>query len=239
MQDRLATINRLDRGAHQPDSQYCFMEAVAFVNGNSWSDSPKCACPVISAYARSLNDAMPDDERQRLIPYILSMIGSKAGPKIEQQRTFLLADLAIRVITPLALRSANLEQQAIKLEGLNPITDKESAESAESATRSAVYAAVYAAESAAKYAPESAPVSAAWSAAVSAKYAAESASWSAEPATRYAAVSAAVYAAKSAAVYAAESAPVSAGNVWDKAVEGLDKAFAITADTPCPAGNGG
>ena len=112
MQERLATITHLERGAHQADSIFCLMEAVAFVNGDPWSDSPECACPVLSAYGRALNDAMSDEQRQRLIPYIPLLIGTKSSFEVEQQRAFILADLAVRVIAPIALRQAKLNSRA-------------------------------------------------------------------------------------------------------------------------------
>ena len=239
MEGRLATIIKLEAGGHEPDSKYCLMEAVAFVNGDPWTDHPECACPVLSAYGRALNDAMPDEQRQRLIPYIPLLIGTRSNLEVEQQRAFILADLAVRVIAPIALRCCHLVDESTVLETLPPIMDVTSAESAESAAKSAAKSA-WSAESAryaeyARYAAwsaESAAKSAksARSAAEYARYAAWSAryaAWSAESAkyAGYAAWSAesakyAGYAAESAAEYAE-----SAAEAWDKALEGLDKAL--------------
>ena len=213
MQDRLATIIKLEAGGHEPDSKYCLMEAVAFVNGEPWTDHPECACPVLSAYGRALNDAMPDEQRQRLIPYIPLLIGTRSNLEVEQQRAFILADLAVRVIAPIALRCCHLVDESTVLETLPPIMDATSAESAAKSAKSAESAAKSAksAESAARSAARYAAWSA-WYAESAARSAAESAAWSA----RYAAESAA---------WSARSAAESAAEVWDKALEGLDKAL--------------
>ena len=172
MQDRLATIIKLEAGGHEPDSKYCLMEAVAFVNGDPWTDHPECACPVLSAYGRAWNDAMPDEQRQRLIPYIPLLIGTRSNLEVEQQRAFILADLAVRVIAPIALRCCHLVDESTVLETLPPIMD---ATSAESAAKSAESAAKYCARSArsAESATRSAAESAAWSARSAAESAAE------------------------------------------------------------------
>ncbi len=57
---------RFGYGAHAPtttptgDRDLCIMEAVAFMAGEPWSDSPACASPVIAAFLRSWNDALSD-----------------------------------------------------------------------------------------------------------------------------------------------------------------------------------
>ena len=163
MQDRLATIIKLEAGGHEPDSKYCLMEAVAFVNGEPWTDHPECACPVLSAYGRALNDAMPDEQRQRLIPYIPLLIGTRSNLEVEQQRAFILADLAVRVIAPIALRCCHLVDESTVLETLPPIMDATSAESAAKSAESAAKSCARSARSA-ESAARSAAESAAWSA---------------------------------------------------------------------------
>src|SRR3954453_23724766 len=56
------------------DKRACLLEAVAFVAGEPWSDSPSCTSPVLGTFGRSLNDVLPDDRRQQLKPYILRLI---------------------------------------------------------------------------------------------------------------------------------------------------------------------
>lgn len=102
--DKLEEIS-LTRGSHSPDSQFCVMEAVAFVAGEDWSDHPKCACPVISAFLRSWNDTLPTDaDRDRLLkPLILKLIGTR-NKKLKEKRALMVADWFVRVHTPALLQ---------------------------------------------------------------------------------------------------------------------------------------
>ena len=78
----------LDSGSHEYIRYgMCVMEAVSYVAGEPWSDSPECACPVIAAFLRSWNDALPDDQRNDLLrPLIPLLIGTHATPAVEQRR---------------------------------------------------------------------------------------------------------------------------------------------------------
>jgi hypothetical protein len=67
---------KLESGGHSPDGQYCLMEAVAFIAGESWSDAPECVSPVIGAFGRSWNDSLDDAGRQRLKRFIPVMVGT-------------------------------------------------------------------------------------------------------------------------------------------------------------------
>ena len=113
----------LKAGAHKPDSAFCVMEAVAFVAGEKWSDAPECACPVISAFLRSWNDALPTDaDRDRLLrPLIPKMVNTR-HPEREERRMMLAADWLIRVHTPAWLRLAGLTAEAGALADLREIT---------------------------------------------------------------------------------------------------------------------
>jgi len=176
----------------------CVMEAVAFVAGEEWSDSPKCASPSIAAFLRSWNDSLNNTDRQMLKPLIPKLVGTAASPEVEEKRGYLAIDWFVRVYTPTWLNLANLGEHAEKIKALGEIrnlADLEAAQAVLSAARSA-------AESAAESAAWSAARSAAWSAAESAaRSAARSAAWSA---ARSAARSAAWSAARSAAETAFE-----------------------------------
>ena len=113
----------LKKGAHSPDSTFCVMEAVAFVANEPWSDHPECACPVISAFLRSWNDALPTDaDRDRLLrPLIPKLVGTR-NQKLEERRLLMAADWLFRVHTPAWLRLAGLKIQAESLESLPEIT---------------------------------------------------------------------------------------------------------------------
>ena len=74
----------LEHGAHaKPDDGMCVMEAVAYIAGEPWSDTPECASPVIGAFLRSWNDSLDDDTRQSLKPYITRLVGSKSTDEVE------------------------------------------------------------------------------------------------------------------------------------------------------------
>ena len=65
----------LKMGSHdKPEDGLCAMEAVAWLEGLPHSDRPECTCPVLAAYTRSLNDRMPEDERQKLVAVLPHLI---------------------------------------------------------------------------------------------------------------------------------------------------------------------
>src|SRR5215831_14318509 len=80
----------LKQGAHSPDSTFCVMEAVAFVAGEPWSDSPQCACPVISVFLRAWNDSLRTDaDRDRLLkPLIPKLVGTR-NKSLEECRSLM------------------------------------------------------------------------------------------------------------------------------------------------------
>src|SRR5664279_4570207 len=183
----------LRSGTHTaPADGVSLMEAVSALAGEPWSNRPSCTSSVIAAYARSLNDWLPDGARQRLKVYIPRLVGT-AAPDLELRRAFACADAAVRVFAPLAFAAAGLLEEVAKLGALAPV-DRESAESARSAAESAESA-----ESAARSAALSmrSAAESARSAALSARSAARSAE-SAPAAAQAAAESAARLAARSA-----------------------------------------
>jgi hypothetical protein len=202
----------LRSGAHtSPSDGVSLMEAVSALAGEPWSNRPSCTSPVIAAYARSLNDWLPDDARQRLKVYIPRLVGT-AAPDLELRRAFACADAAVRVFAPLAFAAAGLVEEAAKLGALAPV-DRESVESAESAAASA--------ESAAR----SAASLAAWSAAESMRSAADSARSAARSARS---ASSAARSASSESARSAESAQAAARSAA-RAVELAPEAAARSA----------
>lgn len=146
IQERLDQVTSLHYGM-------CLMEAVAYVAGERWSDHPACASPVLAAYGRTLNDTLTHEERQRLLPLVPLLVGTSASQAVEHQRAYLLADAAVRVLAPMALRAANralqtadiqghdLEPHAARLTGLGEVRDPRSASAAWDAAASAAKAA--------------------------------------------------------------------------------------------------
>ncbi len=142
----------------------CLMEAVAYVAGEPHSDSPECACSVLSSIGRTLNDSYDDDERQLLAQLIPRLVGTRSTIEVTRKRSYVMADAAIREITPMGIE-AMWPDLAARLRGIAPIVDTESAREAgkassavrgearkraatDAATDAAAYAAAYAARAA-------------------------------------------------------------------------------------------
>lgn len=115
----------LSSGSHKnPADGMCVMEAVAWISGEPFSDQPECACPVISAFLRSWNDALSETDRNTLLkPLIVKLVGTKSTSSVETRRAVMSTDWLIRTHTPAWLRLAKLNDQAASLESLPKITD--------------------------------------------------------------------------------------------------------------------
>ena len=58
----------LSKGEHaSPEEGMCIMELVSFINREPFSDSPNCTDNRISGYMQYVNDAVPDEERVKLL----------------------------------------------------------------------------------------------------------------------------------------------------------------------------
>lgn len=110
---------------HREDG-VCLLEAAAWFAGEEHSDAPACVSPVLGAYGRSLNDALPDDMRQELVPLVPLMAGT-AGDGRDEERSFLALDWLIRTYLPAWLEVAGLRDEAAAVRGLSRIVDMESA----------------------------------------------------------------------------------------------------------------
>ena len=116
----------LAAGAHEPDGVMCLLEAVAYVAGEPWSDHPECVCPVLAAFGRAWNDALPDDRRTILLrPFIPKLIGTRSTWAVQDARAFMAADWAVRTYTPVWLRAAGIENEAAELEALPVLSSVE------------------------------------------------------------------------------------------------------------------
>jgi hypothetical protein len=178
----LDTLPPLRAGAHEtPTDGLCVMEAVAYVAGEPWSDAPACVSPVVAAFCRAWNDALPDDAtRDRLLkPLIPVLVGTRTTDADETTRAWLATDWMARVQTPAWLRLAGLTADAQALEACARIVDARDAAmdavwaAARDAARDAAMDAAWAAASAAAW-------DAAWDAAGAAAWdAAGDAAWDA------------------------------------------------------------
>jgi hypothetical protein len=96
--DGVALVARV---GDRSQSQLCVMSLVALMAGERHSDRPDCACPVITAYAIKLNDALDDTVRQRLKPFAPRIIGTRDGYGAERARFLvgrIMRDIAPRLI---------------------------------------------------------------------------------------------------------------------------------------------
>jgi hypothetical protein len=232
----------LRSGTHaSPADGVSLMEAVSVVAGEPWSNRPSCTSPVIAAYARSLNDWLPDNARQRLKAYIPRLVGT-AEPDRELLRAFACADAAVRVFAQLACTAVGLVEEAAVLGRLAPV-DRESAESARLAAESAETAARSAASLSDWSAAEStrSAADAARSAAQSAQSAstaARSTGWSAADSAQAAGRTAARSAWSAHATGHAAARPAAESAAESKAFELLDRLIAA-ASRPTAEGSMG
>ncbi len=95
-----------------PRNGACLYDAANWIIYGTVGDDPPSACPVIRTYAFCLNDLLPDDERQRLKPFILRVVGNR-DPQSEQARAEYLVQRIANVITPMALEATGLTGGAI------------------------------------------------------------------------------------------------------------------------------
>src|SRR3990167_6043837 len=93
----------LMKGTHsRREDGVCLLEAVAWFADLKHTDHPACTDSVVAAYARALNDVMPDDQRYRLKPFIPRLAATSNGCPPEK-RAFMSADRAVRVFAVAAL----------------------------------------------------------------------------------------------------------------------------------------
>lgn len=74
---RIAKLG-LTAGSHaSPDDAICLMEAAAYLAREQHSDQPICVSEVLGEIGRGLNDTLPHADRQRLIPLIPELLGTR------------------------------------------------------------------------------------------------------------------------------------------------------------------
>ena len=116
------------------DRDMCIMEAVAFIAGEGWTDYPRCACPVISAFLRYWNDSLSNAERDRLLPaavWVPRLVGSRSVRSVRIRRAYIAFDWTVRTYLPLYLDLiSDLREQAALLRDLPEIVDLRSSEEA-------------------------------------------------------------------------------------------------------------
>lgn len=64
-------------GAHvNPRNGACVMEYVSILAGERFNDHPMCTHPILAHVARTVNDVLSQDGRQKLLPLIARLIGT-------------------------------------------------------------------------------------------------------------------------------------------------------------------
>ena len=127
----LDTITTLQKGAHEPHTGMCMMEAVAHVAGEPWSDAPECVSPVIVRFCLAWNDGLPDDPtRTRLLaPLIPVVIGTRTTTADEQVRSWMALEWLVRIYTTAWLDlTPSLAAHAAALRALPPLLSDEGVE---------------------------------------------------------------------------------------------------------------
>jgi hypothetical protein len=101
----------------------CAMEWVSHLAGEPHSDQPRCVSPVLRALCIALNDGLPDEDRQRLRPFLTRTIGT-ADDGLDPARAWMALDWLIRDYSPRWLRLAGLDESAEAVSGLGTVVDE-------------------------------------------------------------------------------------------------------------------
>jgi hypothetical protein len=197
----------LVRGSHgdiRTTKHGCINNVISMLSGaQTVDDDPTCVCQAVGAYSVALNDAhwpSAEERTRALLPLVPLMMETRDGREGERARY--LADVALRVFAPWALRAAGLRREARELRR-NPTREQARLASTRSWPPPAAAAALAAAGAAARAAAWTATGAAAWAAARAAAWTATGdAAWVATGAAARAATGGAAYIAATAA-YAA------------------------------------
>lgn len=109
----------------------CAMEMVAWLAGEPHSDEPRCACPVLAAFVRAVNDSLGDEQRNRLLrPLVPQLVNTRASAAVERQRGLLVLDVMVRQLVPAWLRRHRRHEEANLLAGLPVVASADSLQAA-------------------------------------------------------------------------------------------------------------
>lgn len=105
----------LKNGSHESlEKGACIMELVSYIANEPWSDHPKCACPVLTAYAIRLNDRFNHEDRQKLKPLIPKLLNTRDETKQKTRAHFLILQ-SITVFLPILTDALELTEISAKL----------------------------------------------------------------------------------------------------------------------------
>jgi hypothetical protein len=107
---------KLTSGSHESlENGACIMEMVSYFADEPWSDHPKCACPILTAYSIRLNDCFNDEHRQRLKEFIPVIVGTKGTDEIQIARKRLIRWRNVTATYPMILEVFKLPDLAKEL----------------------------------------------------------------------------------------------------------------------------
>ncbi len=146
-QERLSEIEnkKLNRGSGSTIDTACIMQMVSYITGDKWTDSPECACPVLTRYAIYLNDKFNDDDRQKMKKFIVPLVGTRMNDETQIARKRLIMFRYVTVTYPLLLDLWKLPDLATEFRALsNSIKGMAKAKELLAANKSKIYAHAYA-----------------------------------------------------------------------------------------------
>lgn len=126
---KLDDITLATGGHDNREDGVCLLEAAAWWAEEEHTDEPVCVSEVLGVFGRRLNDVLPDDRRQQLVPLIPQLVGTR-GDGHDEARGYLALDWLIRTYTPAWLDLAGLSTEAQALRDLRRIVDLAAAEAA-------------------------------------------------------------------------------------------------------------
>ncbi len=92
---------KLSSGRHaSPQDGVCVMELASMLAGESFSDHPVSACPLIGGFLTAYNDSLDDDRRQDLYHYASRVVGSRASQDVQDARVDRVTSLALELTGP-------------------------------------------------------------------------------------------------------------------------------------------
>ena len=164
----------LEKGNHPAESgKKCVNEFGAWVAGEEHSDMPRCFAPVAARFMMRLNDRLPDDLRQQLLPLAITMVGTNTGEADDEVRRWMLVDWAVHVAARYWFAEAGRQDWCARVDALPEVKNRKTAREAARVLREirAAAAAAYAYAAAAAAAAYAAAAAAAYAYAAAAAYA--------------------------------------------------------------------
>jgi hypothetical protein len=132
MYDQIWQFNLRRGNSFDPRNGACLLDAVSWFEYGKLGDHPECVCPVIAAYARRLNDDLPDGERQELKRFLPRLVGT-VDVTAEKDRAEYAVRRVIREILPRLLRARGYSDQAKACEDLSSLASMDECKQAASA----------------------------------------------------------------------------------------------------------